>query len=115
MFAAITGFSGFSTPREIGWIEIVCLVSLAVLPTVVSFMCTTLAIQYIGSTPTAILGSLEPVTALAIGAFVFGEVITDRDILGLILIIIGVTLVVVSPDVPKEILRRAHMWPRLKR
>lgn len=40
------------------------LLALALLPTVVSFLCTTQAIQYIGSTPTAILGALEPVTAV---------------------------------------------------
>ena len=34
--------------------------ALAVFPTAISFMCTTSAIQYIGSTPTAILGALEP-------------------------------------------------------
>lgn len=36
------------------------LVALAVFPTAISFLCTTSAIQYIGSTPTAILGALEP-------------------------------------------------------
>lgn len=36
------------------------LLALAVFPTAISFLCTTSAIQYIGSTPTAILGALEP-------------------------------------------------------
>lgn len=38
--------------------------TLAILPTAVSLICTALAIHYIGSTSTAILGALEPVTAL---------------------------------------------------
>lgn len=36
------------------------LIALAVFPTAISFLCTTSAVQYIGSTPTAILGALEP-------------------------------------------------------
>ena len=40
------------------------LLALAVFPTAISFLCTTQAIQYIGSTPTAILGALEPLTAV---------------------------------------------------
>ena len=41
--------------------------ALAALPTAVSLLCTTQAIHYIGSTPTAILGALEPVTAVFFG------------------------------------------------
>lgn len=36
------------------------LIALAIFPTAVSFLCTTQAIQYIGSTPTAILGLWNP-------------------------------------------------------
>lgn len=49
------------------------LIALAVFPTAISFLCTTGAIQYIGSTPTAILGALEPVTAILFGITVFGR------------------------------------------
>ncbi|MGG6496972.1 UNVERIFIED_CONTAM: EamA family transporter, partial [Bacteroidetes bacterium 56_B9] len=37
------------------------LIALAIFPTAISFLCTTQAVQYIGATPTAILGALEPV------------------------------------------------------
>ena len=40
------------------------LIALAIFPTAISFLCTTQAVQYIGSTPTAILGALEPLTAV---------------------------------------------------
>ena len=43
----------------------------------------TKAIHYIGSTPTAILGALEPVTALFFGVLIFGEQLTPRIILGI--------------------------------
>ena len=48
------------------------LLAMAIFPTAISFLCTTGAIQYIGSTPTAILGALEPVTAVFFGVAVFG-------------------------------------------
>ncbi len=47
--------------------------ALAILPTAVSLVCTALAIHYISSTPTAILGALEPVTALFFGVLLFHE------------------------------------------
>ncbi len=75
------------------------LIALAILPTAISFFCTTLAIQYIGSTPTAILGALEPVTAIFFGVVVFDETLTPRDIVGLVMIITAVTLVVAGGSV----------------
>lgn len=57
-------------PTPMLWINAV---SLAVFPTVISLVTMTKAIHYIGSTPTAILGALEPVTALFFGVLVFGE------------------------------------------
>lgn len=40
------------------------ILAMAFLPTVISLVCTAVSIHSIGSTPTAILGALEPVTAL---------------------------------------------------
>mgnify|MGYP000458865645 CR=1 FL=1 len=57
--------------------------SLAILPTAVSLVCTALAIHYIGSTPTAILGALEPVTALFFGVLLFHEKLTPRLMMGI--------------------------------
>ena len=54
------------------------------------------AVKIIGSTPTAILGALEPVTAVAIGVNVFGEALTTRLIAGIILILGSVMLVAVK-------------------
>lgn len=69
------------------------LLALAVFPTAISFLCTTGAIN-IGSTPTAILGALEPVTAIFFGITVFGEGLTVRESVGLVMIIVAVTLVI---------------------
>ena len=94
------------------WVNVVCL---AVFPTAVSLLCTTRAIQYIGSTPTAILGALEPVTAVFFGVTVFGEPFTARIFLGLLLIIAGVTMVVASSTIHRQLLRLRRLWPRVLR
>lgn len=70
--------------------------ALAFLPTVVSLVCTAISIHSIGSTPTAILGALEPVTALFFGVLIFGERLTPRSVLGIIIIIAAVSFIIVG-------------------
>ena len=97
------------------WYQWGNLVALAVFPTAISFLCTTTAIRYIGSTPTAILGALEPVTALVIGVLVFDESLTPRDLLGLTLVIGSVTLVIGGGGLSRSLLRIRKLFPRLVR
>ena len=89
------------------------LVALAVFPTVISLGCTTLAIQYIGSTPAAILGALEPLTAVVVGVLVFGEPLTPRLLCGIVLIVAAVTLVVAGGDFTAYLVRFRKMFPKL--
>lgn len=89
------------------------LVALAVFPTAISFLCTTSAIQYIGSTPTAILGALEPVTAIIFGVAVFGEILTPRDCVGLVMIIVAVSCVIAGGNVTMYLIRFRKLFPRL--
>lgn len=89
------------------------LVALAVFPTAISFLCTTSAIQRIGSTPTAILGALEPVTAIIFGITVFGERLTARDCMGIFLIIVAVTVVIAGGSITHQLVRFRKMFPRL--
>ncbi|MDD3124792.1 MAG: DMT family transporter [Candidatus Kapabacteria bacterium] len=70
------------------------LLALALLPTVVSLVSTTRAIQYVGSTPTAILGALEPLTAVFFGVTVFGEPLTARIIGGIALVLLAVVVII---------------------
>lgn len=95
------------------WYVWLNLLGLAIFPTAISFVCTTKAIQYIGSTPTAILGALEPVTALLIGILVFGEVITPRITLGIVLVILSVTMIVSSGTISSALIRFRKMFPRI--
>ena len=89
------------------------LIALAIFPTAISFLCTTSAIQYIGSTPTAILGALEPVTAVIIGVTVFGEALTPRILCGILMIIAAVTLIIAGGHITIHLVRFRKMFPRL--
>lgn len=68
---------------------------LGLVPTVLSLIFMVKAVKIIGSTPTAILGALEPVTAVTIGVLVFGEILTGRLIAG-ILLILGSTVLIAA-------------------
>ena len=72
---------------------------LALFPTVISLVAMTKSIHYIGSTSAAILGALEPITALIIGVMVFGEKLTPRIILGIVLVLVAVTLIIAGKPV----------------
>ena len=62
---------------------------------VISITTLVYAIGYIGSTPTAILGALEPVVAVMISVMLFGENLTFALILGMLLIVGGVLVSIV--------------------
>ena len=87
------------------------LIALAVIPTVLSLACTSAAIQLIGSTPTAIFGALEPVTAVVLSVVVLGQGITISEIIGGLLIIVATTIVVASKSVDHFILHVRKMFP----
>ena len=89
--------------------------SMALFPTALSLLCTSAAIQRIGSTPVAILGALEPVTAVAIAVLLFNEVLTPRLALGMLLVIVAVTLIIGGPTLAHRILRVRKMFPRIRR
>ena len=89
------------------------LLALAVFPTAISFLCTTQAIQYIGSTPTAILGALEPLTAVFWGVVVFGESLTTRLSCGMLMIILAVTLIIAGGNITIYLVRFRKLFPRL--
>ena len=89
------------------------LLALAIFPTAISFLCTTRAIQYIGSTPTAILGALEPVTAVFFGVTVFGEELTLRILCGILMIVAAVTFIVASGSITTYLIRFRKPFPRL--
>ncbi len=116
IFAAKALIDGrLTTPSSEEWYLWFCVLALSIFPTIISLVCTTEAIQYIGSTPTAILGVLEPVTAVFFGVVIFGEVLTTRIVIGLILVITSVTFVVAGGNIGKILLRLRKMFPAKRR
>lgn len=74
-------------------IEFIWGLMLGLIPTVLSLVFMAKSIKLVGSTPTAIMGALEPITAVFIGTVFFGELLTLRLIVGIIFILAAVTLV----------------------
>ncbi len=68
---------------------------LTIITGVISTMALVRSVKYIGPSLTAILGGIEPVTAMLVGVFVFNEVCTFLNILGALCIVGAVTLVAV--------------------
>ena len=95
-----------------GWLN---LAALAIIPTVFSLACTTRAIQLIGSTPTAILGALEPLSAVVLSITVLGQDITGREIIGGVLIVVATLMVIADKSVDSFILHVRKMFPRKRR
>lgn len=76
------------------WHAGIDLLLLGLIPTVISNYTVVIALKFIGSTPTAILGAFEPLTAMLIGIFVLGDPFTLLIGCGAVLIIVAVLLLV---------------------
>lgn len=72
------------------------ILALAFIPTLISDLTLVYAIQIIGSTTTAILGCMEPLTAVLVGISVFGERLNINQGIGMILVFIAVYLVILT-------------------
>ena len=85
---------------------------LSIVPTILSLVFMTVAVHHVGATPTAILGALEPLTAVAIGVVVFGELLTPRLIVGILFILFAVMLVVLGKDLHLRTITHAvsRLW-----
>lgn len=69
-------------------------IGLSIFPTIISIETINVSIKLIGSTSTAILGALEPLTAIFFGIVVFHQHLTLRISLGITLILLGVLLII---------------------
>ncbi|OCL95511.1 EamA family transporter [Aliarcobacter thereius] len=69
---------------------------LALIPTIFSLIFLVKAIELIGSTSASILGALEPLTAVFIGVFIFGESLTLKIVLAIFTILLSVILIVIK-------------------
>lgn len=72
------------------------LLLLALVPTIVSDLTLILAVQHVGSTTTAVLGCMEPLTALVVGNLVFDEKFNWMQAVGVTVVLTAVTIVILS-------------------
>lgn len=96
-FAESQALLPLSTPRA--WLYATVL---AVFPTVISLILMVIAVNNVGSTPTAVMGALEPITAVCIGVFVFGEAFTPRLAIGCVLILVAVMMIVAGNSLKRN-------------
>lgn len=93
--------SDFQVPTTVmSWFNIA---GLAFFPTVVSLTAMSFAVRDIGSTSTAILGALEPLTGVMVGILAFGEHFTPRITTGIILVIIAITAIITEKPLRKKL------------
>ena len=85
------------------WKILIFSIALAIFPTIISIETINVAIRLIGPTYTAILGALEPLTAIFFGVLFFNEVLSCSNILGICLIILGVMLIILRDKLNKLI------------
>lgn len=90
-------------------------VMLAIVPTVISFLFTNMAIENIGATSTAALGVFEPLTAVIFGVLMFGETLTMSNFVGILLILMCTTLVITRRDITRRILAIRTLFPKAGR
>lgn len=79
-----------------GWFCWLCLVGLAVFPTLMSLLCLAVSTRLIGATRTSVLGVAEPVTAIAVGCFFFNESLTLNVIVGVAITLFAVTFMALT-------------------
>ena len=90
-----------------------CAIGLAIIPTIISIETITLSIKLIGATKTALLGSLEPITALFFGITLFNQHLNFRIFLGIILILFGVSLTILRQKIKayfNNIDKKTNLW-----
>ena len=83
-----------------------------VVPTLISNLTLILAVKHIGSTTTAVLGCMEPLTAVVMGIIFLGESCSPIQALGIGIILVAVTTVIVARN-PHELKRAWQVIPRL--
>ena len=84
----------------------------ALVPTLISDLTLILAVQHVGSTTTAVLGCMEPLTAVIMGVLFLGESCNFIQSIGICIILIAVTTVIIARN-PHEIKKGLQFIPKL--
>ncbi|MBQ5723379.1 MAG: EamA family transporter, partial [Muribaculaceae bacterium] len=73
-----------------------CLVGLAILPTIISTATLALSTRKIGATKASVLGVFEPITAIMVGTIAFNEPITTNIIVGISIAIAAIIFMIMA-------------------
>lgn len=87
---------------------------LGIVPTVISCITMVSSVHHIGSTYTAVLGAMEPLTAVCVGIWVFSEPFTPNLAIGIILIIASVTMIILSSAIRKSLGHLSRVFVQLR-
>ena len=77
------------------------LLGLAIFPTIVSTATLAVSTRKIGATKASVLGVFEPITAIIVGTFVFGEVLSANIVAGISISIFAVVFMIISVSAKK--------------
>ena len=107
LYALLTGTALFASMRAVqggSFIEGVNspgdwanLIGLALVPTMISMLTLAISSRLIGPTKTSVLGVFEPLTAILIGTFLFGEPLTMKMGLGIAVCVAAVLFMILKP------------------
>ena len=98
LFAAIRTVQGGGMLEGIDsgadWLN---LTGLALVPTMISLLALAISSRCIGPTKTSVLGVFEPLTAILIGTILFGEPLTPKMALGILVCVAAVVFMILRP------------------
>ena len=85
---------------ELEWVTrprfLIDMAQLAVLSTIVSARLLVSAVKLVGSVPTSVLGTLEPLTAIVVGILHFHERLSAANVAGLVIVLAAVLVVILK-------------------
>lgn len=90
------------------------LMILSLVCTLISNITLVEALKSVGATLGSVLGAVEPMTAVAVGAIFLGERIARINIMGMGLIVVAVVLIVLSPIIDNRVKHRLARFEQNK-
>lgn len=79
-----------------GAVDWLCLAGLGLFPTMISMLCLAVSTRRIGPAKTGVLGVFEPITAILIGIFIYGETLSVQVAVGMAIAIVSVVFLVLT-------------------
>lgn len=90
----------------------VYLLLLALICTLLSNITLVEALKSVGATLGAVLGAVEPLTAVVLGVLFLGEQIDTQNVIGMVMIVLSVVLIVLSPVIDWHVNQRLLRFER---